>query len=214
MAIQLISDWLNGERNYQEGLSLFERYIDNPPILLILKTGKNSFTKGKLLEELQKFEASKPSIKPEKPIVDQQAAAQSTHAEPSPSVEVPKEITKLKEEQKRLYKERDYLRMKLIDIPQVERFRSCERIMNIHHRIHEIYRNIDHFNATGVLLSEQIKKSYSPQMIIDLEREISNKRSSLSKAKSRGNEKLAKKHEDSLNELLKKRAEYLKGANN
>jgi hypothetical protein len=58
MAIKAVNNWLNGERNYTKGAQLYKQYGSSNVLADLFAKSQNTYTERKLLEELQKLNAS------------------------------------------------------------------------------------------------------------------------------------------------------------
>lgn len=65
MAIKAVNNWLNGAKDYTEGVSLYKQYGSSKVLLNLFTQSQNSYTEKKLLQEMQKLnEQSAPVLMP------------------------------------------------------------------------------------------------------------------------------------------------------
>jgi hypothetical protein len=61
MAKEAINDWLNGSRNYSEGVELYTKHGASAVLKDLFAKSQNSYTERKLAEELEKINISTPA---------------------------------------------------------------------------------------------------------------------------------------------------------
>lgn len=189
-----IFDWLNGKRDYDEGVRLFEKHGGSKVLLPLLQQGPNSFTIPKLAEALEDLRTAEAELEISKHPHDQATSPlpQSSNSRPvSRSTltlseeETPAEVVALIDERKKLYALND---AQWIEInPKGDRDLNgmiCLNILDRRQRIKEISKQIDYFKKFG-----EVYKIESPkEKAADVHKALANARSNLSKHRKKGNE--------------------------
>lgn len=205
-----IAKWLNGSRDYNTGIELLEKIGGDPFMLSILKKGNNSYSRSKLEKELRSFlPAEKPSenSSTHSPGPSDQSTDPIPTRSPMDNVpesdasdqSLPKEILSKKIERQRMYRENDYMKNSLSHADKKTKTAYCLAIVENAMAIQKIWKEIDHFEATGTVIDLHERLIKAPK---DIHLQIANARSNLSKAKRRGKPELEKKWKEKLNELL------------
>lgn len=60
---EAINNWLNSDRDYQQGVLLYGKYGKNASLCALFQSGNNSYTRGKLIAEMQELIESMPAKK-------------------------------------------------------------------------------------------------------------------------------------------------------
>jgi hypothetical protein len=213
-----ISQWLSGNRNYEQGIELFEKNKGSQVLVTMFRKRKNSFTIEKLATELQKLIARNTDNEFSNTITDK--SRQTTFrdsSEKSPIVPpgevslnsekgliIPPEIQEFIVERKKLYRSRDYMKSKLIVSDDETRRRYCLMIMQHTYRVGVLWDIQEHFKATGEVVDFSDKTFFEKRQA-DLGKQITNARSNVSKHKKRGNKEKQKLFHEKLEELIKRR---------
>jgi len=152
-----IFTWLSSQQDYPSGLLLYDRYCKNSNLGRILRiggaTGKNRLT---LAYELGKIISC--------PGIPTSAAARSkdihqVQDEKDP-VQIPAVLVEdFRKERKMIYKMLDNLHAVLPFRETKERVRIAFEILDLDDRLKEIADRMDHYEKTGLILHETVKKA-------------------------------------------------------
>lgn len=210
-----IESWLSSKKkNYQEGLSLLEKYGKNKILLNNLKRKENDFHRGKLIYELKKINASapislkkkaekkkifsKPSAKADgnKAEVKIKTAKQEEEKFITIPGEEPKEIVDWRIEIGHLYNQRGRLSNSLRNFAKTDnegRKKVLQQIDLLTEHINALYEQINYFQKNGKPMPEEKAKEISdkgkakelPSDPVELMKLRNNLRSNLSKTKTK-----------------------------
>jgi hypothetical protein len=148
-----IFSWLNSQQDYPSGLILYERYCKNSNLGRILRiggaTGKNRLTLAYELGKIIRHQIHHHPIKPTKPQVQQKI-----NEEQKPVLIPAILIEDIRTEQKMIYKMLDNLHAVLPFRGKNERARIAFEILDLDDRLKEIAVRIDHYETTGLILTE------------------------------------------------------------
>lgn len=188
------------ERDFKKGLELYEGTRYNRNLMrLFQQKGANSYNTAKLEQELKQA-AERMKAQGDQPNAPAQTKPKAQTGKPAKAEKIyPAELQPLIDERNKLLQEGAHLHSRLDVVVNPETLRlSCETIVYNSLRINQIWSIIDHFEATGELLTPEPVKAPKPQKGKDyatmteaqLVQEKSNIRSSISKNKNK-KEKLA-----------------------
>jgi hypothetical protein len=185
-----IESWLNGPRNYAEGLELFRKYSNNEVLKKALSFGENSWSKSKLATELHALISV-----PELPIITKKAelstpvqvnrapeqgiAGQARNdARPQNCSDLNSVIADLEKKWRKLYAEGSALNLEKFreDVPQNERMEAAFRIQEIDEECKDIWTKLDHYKAHGFLPEVAMK---APKVNVDDRAEMIKRRNTL-----------------------------------
>jgi uncharacterized small protein (DUF1192 family) len=161
---QQINAWLNSERNYQQGVALYERYGSSATQKRLLrKGGETKKNLDILVYELGKLNASTVIIQPVRPI-----AKPLVVKEKKPPAILPR--TNIPEGKRPNTPEADQVKQMAIDKLKVQsnlqstlhlldtkekRQDAADQIISLDKEIRDLYERLDHFNKHGVLPPEK-----------------------------------------------------------
>ena len=157
MASTLITDWLNGRRNYTYGCILYNRLGGDDDLKQLFEKGKTPYTEKKLLESLQAL--ANPAEK---------KAPAARYAESFP-VSSNKILNALRDQWMPLYTEMNYKRHQLdkflfqkTGAAMVRRARLAMDILNLEKRCMVIWATRDFYNEFGHLPQQE-----KPEPVVD-----------------------------------------------
>jgi hypothetical protein len=150
-----IFTWLNSGQEYSLGILLYDKYCRNQKLGRILRIGgvtaKNTRT---LTYELGKI------VRDQSPIPSESKPAGDLGSSYILPAILPETILEdIRKEQKMLYKMLDNLHAVLPFREKRERSRIAFEILDLDDRLKEIADRIDHYEKTGLILPEQVKKA-------------------------------------------------------
>jgi hypothetical protein len=174
IAKEKIRTWLNGNRNYADGVKLYQEYGDIHQLRELFKYSASPLTE-KLFKELVRIFQSLPEaeeiIAEEKPIIEK-------HQDPPDT-----DFIALKEKGVLLFKEQSSLHQQLELLPTDEtRLHHVNRIMKLDGELSAIWDNLDFYRENKCLIPEKkiVAAGATP---IDLIKIRNNNRSQISKKK-------------------------------
>jgi hypothetical protein len=149
-----IFTWLNSGQDYSSGLILYDKFCRNQKLGRILRIGgataKNIRT---LTYELGKI------VRDQFPIPSEVQPAGDLESSPIQPVILPETILDdIRNERKMIYKMLDNLHAVLPFREKKERARIAFEILDLDDRLKEIADRINHYEKTGLILQEPIKK--------------------------------------------------------
>lgn len=182
--------WLDGPRDYQEGVALFDRLGKARHLKRLFNRLESEFTRRKLAYELTKLAGTTPAGQKQKgagsdPVKIDQEKAKKTYFSESKFQKVdfatlPEQFNQDKVDLVRLFNEADRLHFSLDDMPQDERLDAIRVIENNFQLTGAIWKKIDRFLDTGELPEEQAPEPTLSSM--ELHRKLINRiRPNLSK---------------------------------
>jgi hypothetical protein len=150
-----IFTWLSSGQDYSSGLILYDKYCRNQKLGSILRIGgataKNIQT---LTYELGKI------IRDQSPITsDSQAACDLEPSSIQPVILPETILDNIRKERKMIYKMLDNLHAVLPFREKKERARIAFEILDLDDRLKEIADRIDHYEKTGLIFPEPVKKA-------------------------------------------------------
>ena len=150
-----ICTWLSSGQDYYSGLILYDKYCRNQKLGRILRIGgataKNIRT---LTYELGKI------VRDHSPIPFESQPAGDLEVSSIQPVILPETILEdIRKERKMIYKMLDNLHAVLPFREKKERARIAFEILDLDDRLKEIADRIDHYEKTGLILQEPVKKS-------------------------------------------------------
>ncbi len=179
--------WLNGNRNFFDGLTLLQQYGATKFILDLLSTGPSAFNTPKLLKELQKIPA---------PAITAGPVAAAPAARPKPAPERPassiykpdhnlEKQLRIKAQIKTLYKEINHQHAKLSVLPEGDELYRCALdVVTKQLRKQDLWQHLHYFEQNGKWfdeLPENQVEEFDPNDPEQLERKIKNLMASRSK---------------------------------
>lgn len=152
-----IESWLNGDRDFSAGVSLYDAYGSSEILKRTFAAGENGYTIAKLSQELESIYMSLEEHEPLPPV---------------PMVGLPDDLREVEKQAKDLFKEMSYLHSTL-ENPAVNptdeiRLSNALRIRELHLEIRERFRMVDHFRETGKRLEievREVKKAPDPEQL-------------------------------------------------
>ncbi len=145
MAIAVISNWLDTNRNFIEGLAIYKKYGKNKALLQILNCGPNRFTTRKLTEALIELNA----------VINEEKYFKENI---SPAA-LPGDMKILHDNTMNLYKDMATKHNHLAnDMSEDNRRIIAEEILNADDLIHANFETLDHYKDTGERKLSPIKK--------------------------------------------------------
>lgn len=141
--VQEVTNWLQGDRNYLDGVELFRAFGGSSVFLAQFDRGKNAFTEGMLESKLQDMLRKAALVKPE-PVKDESALI--------------REVKRLEDEKLRLFKRAAQLhaRLKLIATKK-ERYTTALEILWLMNRNQQIWKMLDFYHENGTLPNFEVK---------------------------------------------------------
>lgn len=155
MAIAIISNWLDGRQNFDEGFAIYKKYGDNEALVEIFDCGPNRFTIRKLTEALEELNGklSEEKIITEK--IDKKT--------------LPADIKILHDNTMNLYKDMATKHQQLDkDMSEDQRKILASEILDADDTISANFEIIDHYHDTGERKPQEIKKTRRGKEIADM----------------------------------------------
>lgn len=150
-----IFTWLNSGQDYSSGILLYDKYCRNQKLGRILRIGG---TTAKNLRTLT-YELGKIIQHGQVPEPSESQPAGDTQSSPIQPVNLPETILEdIRKEQKMIYKMLDNLHAVLPFRGKNDRARIAFEILDLDDRLKEIAVRIDHYETTGLILTESEKK--------------------------------------------------------
>lgn len=143
--------WIEGNQDYDQGLSLYQRYGSSAMLKKVLAQGNTSFNRAKLLAEIQKLYAAQPVQRPEPAIVPLQDR---------PADELEAELT---QERKQAHQQAAYLKAQLPLIQSQQKRKAIAfQILALHDRNNEIWAMLE-YKAKHGFFPNQLKAELEVQ---------------------------------------------------
>lgn len=191
-----IQKWLE-QKNYWEGVLIFNEYSNNRHLKRKFKQGPGNYNTPKLQQELEHI-ASRELVKNNPKIMSinssvfvppkKKQGKRATTPFPESKKKAPIEFNKLPFrlqtrvlEKSDLFRKMDYLHKRLDLMPtQEERLRAILDIVALDKGIKKIWKEIDYYNETGKFLDEEEKsKQSAPRTLVENEIELFKERQRL-----------------------------------
>jgi hypothetical protein len=152
--MQVVKDWLNGSRDYDEGVALYMQYGDDKDMKALFREYRTSFKEKKLVELLKGLLGKEKQVKVATATKEVKLQVE-THGWPA---KMKPELAALKEVWQPLYKELMNLCARLLDVArlgrqdknkEMEAGQMALRILKLREDIKEIYCDRDHYLQHG-----------------------------------------------------------------
>ncbi len=174
MAIVQIQNWLDGSRDYHEGVALYETHGKNKNLKRLFSKGRSHYNANKLLAELQRLAVHSfiPSPTSDlQPVLEELNVDLNLQVEPSSGgsptrysetsyivpdhKDLPPALQSLNIEKGKAFRKAAKLHRELDGLTSDhERFQSATAIVDLFDRINAIWDKIDHWLATGEILTD------------------------------------------------------------
>jgi hypothetical protein len=217
MAIQEITIWLSGRKEYESGLSLIRRYSQRAILKRMLEIGETEFNRAKMIEELIELNRSEKALVNVKPAQEQKILTDSEYeAAPTEVREIKKRATELFKTNARRHAQlcnivQEALRLHGKDREAVNAYLKdrnsgiiANEILDADEELSEMFFRIDHWRKFGELPSATAIDVPEETDVVELIRQRNNLRCQVSKKKKKpGNEKAIKELQIRIDALQK-----------
>lgn len=153
MAIASIEEWIQGTKDYTEGIALFVKYSSNTFLKRNLAKGPTVFNVPKLSLELQLL-----SDNCQAP-VDAPGNKKRFKVETKQQYDsLPDQVKAVKEEERAAFKEMSYLHSRLTQMEQEERKAADFRILALDRICRKLWAKLDYFEEHNKLPEDPVKE--------------------------------------------------------
>jgi hypothetical protein len=172
MLVSEIILWLNNPlRDYYAGVMLYDEYGSSNVLKTLFKNGKTDYAAQKLYAELKKLVPDSPQAKKATPPEKESVSFSSFSKKKKPSVNrelLPERLKALDIKKSELVNEARYYKVSMSNLPRTAEFNEERRkfatdIEWCFDKIDHIWRELNHFLASGEMLPEKEQVSLSRQ---------------------------------------------------
>jgi hypothetical protein len=183
MAIAEIHSWLQSERAYADGVSLFLKFSSNDFLKKLFVKSQSAFNRDLLKKELEKLSGETASP------VQVRKTGDKIRAD---YYKYPEEIRALIDRKNILHKEMSHLHSRLRSMHQPKRQEAAARIVSIDKELIAIWKQVDAYIASGRLPEKETPTTCktSPQTLLETIRRRDNLRSYITKGEKKNDSRV------------------------